>query len=230
MTRVGSSISRLLVLRASTERKSRQLYGDVAYGHVGTCLSFRSLSRIGVLTAVYDIYVRTKEKECAIPHKGLQASFFPPSFPFSLFQIPLPSSSLPLPFISHFFSLCLSVSPPLPAYLPPSLPPSKIPLSFHLSFFLRARSVAHVPGARSRARTQEISLSLSLSCPPLRECERERLKGGERRSEAGGREMEGSKKNAPVEQLLHDSHECRYVCVYMNVQARRTRSSPPRGE
>lgn len=41
--RVGSSIS---LVRASTERKSRQLYGDVAYGHVGTCLSFRSLSRI----------------------------------------------------------------------------------------------------------------------------------------------------------------------------------------
>lgn len=187
MTRVGSSISRLLVLRASTERKSRQLYGDVAYGHVGTCLSFRSLSRIGVLTAVYDIYVRTKEKECAIPHKGLQASFFPPSFPFSLFQIPLPSSSLPLPFISHFFSLCLSVSPLLPAYLPPSLQdPFIIP-----PFFLLAGSFCRTRTGGTLARAYSRDLSLSLSLLSSAEGVREREIEGRRKKKRGGRAGDG---------------------------------------
>lgn len=48
----------------------------------------------------------------------------------------------------------------------------------------------------------------------LKECERDSRR--KRRDRARGREaMEESKKNAPVEQLLHDSHECsRYVCVY----------------
>lgn len=187
MTRVGSSISRLLVLRASTERKSRQLYGDVAYGHVATCLSFRSLSRIGVLTAVYDIYVRTKEKECAIPHKGLQASFFPPSFPFSLFQIPLPSSSLPLPFISHFFSLCLSVSPLLPAYLPPSLQdPFIIP-----PFFLLAGSFCRTRTGGTLARAYSRDLSLSLSLLSSAEGVREREIEGRRKKKRGGRAGDG---------------------------------------
>lgn len=144
----------------------------------------------------YTRFVRTKEKECHSAQR-VASLFFLIFFFFFISNSPLLFSPPPLPFISHF---SLSLLPPfLPAYLPPSL---KILLSFHLSFFLRARSVAHVLRARSRAYSRDLSLS-------LKECERD-----SRRKKRGGRAMEESKKNAPVEQLLHDSHECRYVCVY----------------
>lgn len=137
-------------------------------------------------------------------HKGLQSLFlflFFPTFSFSLFQIPPPS------FPSLVISLSLS---PLPSLFLPhtaSLPqdPFIIPPFFLLLVplfsFCRTRSVA---GTLARG-------DLSLS---LKECERDSRR--KRRDRARGREaMEESKKNAPVEQLLHDSHECsRYVCVY----------------
>lgn len=127
-----------------------------------------------------------KRKNVPFRTKGCKPLFSPPLFLFLYFKFP----SLPL--LSPFPSLVissLSVSLSLLSFPHTSLPPSKIPLSFHLSFFLRARSVAHVPGARSRARTQEISLSLSLlsSAEGVREREIE----GRRKKKRGGRAGDG---------------------------------------
>lgn len=155
--------------RASTERKSRQLYGDVAYGNGTTCLSFVSSSPCTLyLRGIrHTLFVPTKEKG-PFRTKGCSLFFF-----FYLIF---------LPFLSFYPFLFLS--------LVAHLSPLRVPLSFLLSF-LRARSVA-----RARARSLLVAGRES------------------KRKKQGGRAMVENKKYAPVEQLLHDSHECRYVCVY----------------
>lgn len=116
--------------RASTERKSRQLYGDVAYGNGTTCLSFVSSSPCTLyLRGIrHTLFVPTKEKG-PFRTKGCSLFFF---FFFTLYSSPFSPSPL---------SLSLARCTPL-----------RVPLSFLLSF-LRARSVA-------RALARDLSLSL----------------------------------------------------------------------
>lgn len=118
--------------RASTERKSRQLYGDVAYGNGTTCLSFVSSSPCTLyLRGIrHTLFVPTKEKG---PFRTKGCSLF-----FFFFLPYIPPLSLLLPFL--FLSLVAHLSP------------LRVPLSFLLSF-LRARSVA-------RALARDLSLSL----------------------------------------------------------------------
>lgn len=63
--------------RASTERKSRQLYGDVAYGNGTTCLSFVSSSPCTLyLRGIrHTLFVPTKEKG-PFRTKGCSLFFF----------------------------------------------------------------------------------------------------------------------------------------------------------
>lgn len=58
---------------------------------VGTCLSFRSLSRIGVLMRymTYTRFVRTKEKECHSAQR-VASLFFSHFFLFLYFKFPFP--------------------------------------------------------------------------------------------------------------------------------------------
>lgn len=156
--------------RASTERKSRQLYGDVAYGNGTTCLSFVSSSPCTLyLRGIrHTLFVPTKEKG---PFRTKGCSLF-------FFFLPY------FPPLSLLLSLSLSLArcTPLSSQGPFIIPP----------FFLA--------GSFCRARARARSLLVA---------------GREsKRKKQGGRAMVENKKYAPVEQLLHDSHECRYVCVY----------------
>lgn len=116
--------------RASTERKSRQLYGDVAYGNGTTCLSFVSSSPCTLyLRGIrHTLFVPTKEKG-PFRTKGCSLLFF---F-FTLFSSPFSPSPL---------SLSLARCTPLSSQGPFIIPP----------FFLA--------GSFCRARARDLSLSL----------------------------------------------------------------------
>lgn len=114
--------------RASTERKSRQLYGDVAYGNGTTCLSFVSSSPCTLyLRGIrHTLFVPTKEKG---PFRTKGCSLF-------FFFLPY------FPPLSLLLSLSLSLARCTPLS---SQGPFIIPPFFLAGSFCRARARAISP-------------------------------------------------------------------------------------